>query len=417
MNATSPTLAQVLTTASRPPAATGQTLPGETGIATPADGARFIDTLHRVLGKAPIEAPTSPQMIEDITEPASDPNALMQALAALGVVTMPAPASVAPVAQSDLDTANASVDAAADTPAAVRAAAARAPVGSAIGATQDTEDGFTAALSDQLAAVTAPAAEHAPAVPKPATEGSRESARPALGADHPTDVADAAHAATATTKASVTADALKGATAADTPAIASAALERTPRAESATALDANAAPPSTAIGHAAAVPSTAMQTLTTSATIEARMGTPAWAAQVTEQVKHFVLNKIEVAELRLNPQELGPIRVEIALDQGQAAIHFAAARDDVRDALAQNLGHLRNALSESGLSLQNATTGNLAQDGQAWNFMQQQRQQAQTASPGSTAASAAGSAEVDPATTSVARAPVAPRANGVDLFA
>lgn len=149
-------------------------------------------------------------------------------------------------------------------------------------------------------------------------------------------------------------------------------------------------------------------------TIASPFGSAAWANEVTEQVRSFALQKIEVAELKLNPQELGPIRVEIALDKGNAAIHFSAARDDVRDALAQNIGNLRDALANAGVSLQNASTGNFG-EGQAFAFMQRQSQ------GDGTRATAGGDGGSDGA--AVATSPVAASrtrsasADGVDLFA
>lgn len=147
-------------------------------------------------------------------------------------------------------------------------------------------------------------------------------------------------------------------------------------------------------------------------TIHSQFGSTAWANEVTEQVRSFTLQKIEVAELKLNPQDLGPIRVEIALDKGNAAIHFSAARDDVRDALAQNIGNLRDSLANAGVSLQNASTGNFG-DGQAFGYMQRQ-----AANGGSRSGGRGDAANDTPAvaatTTSAARRATA---DGVDLFA
>lgn len=169
-----------------------------------------------------------------------------------------------------------------------------------------------------------------------------------------------------------------------------------------------------AAGAATSTASTASTNATTQQTIHSQFGSASWANEVTEQVRSFTLQKIEVAELKLNPQDLGPIRVEIALDQGNAAIHFSAARDDVRDALAQNIDNLRDSLANAGVSLQNASTGNFG-DGQAFSYMQRQ------AASGGNRSSARGDADAANDTTAVAATTTSTirraSADGVDLFA
>ena len=110
-----------------------------------------------------------------------------------------------------------------------------------------------------------------------------------------------------------------------------------------------------------------------STTLTTPVQSATWGNELVQQIKQFVLEGIGVAELHLNPQELGPIRVEIALDNKQAAIHFSAQNADTRDALNQNFARLRDSLADAGLNLQNASTGSFA-DSQAFNFMQQQRE-------------------------------------------
>ena len=160
--------------------------------------------------------------------------------------------------------------------------------------------------------------------------------------------------------------------------------------------------------------STANTAPTAQQTIQSPFGSAAWANEVTEQVRSFTLQKIEVAELKLNPQDLGPIRVEIALDKGNAAIHFSAARDDVRDALAQNIGNLRDSLANAGVSLQNASTGNFG-DGQAFGYMQ--RQAANGGGRSGARGDAGGTNDVAGVTAAAASPARRTTADGVDLFA
>ena len=57
------------------------------------------------------------------------------------------------------------------------------------------------------------------------------------------------------------------------------------------------------------------------------------------------------AELRLNPAEMGPINIKIAVDGQAARIDFAATALETRQAIESSLGQLSKALSDVGLSL------------------------------------------------------------------
>jgi flagellar hook-length control protein FliK len=105
--------------------------------------------------------------------------------------------------------------------------------------------------------------------------------------------------------------------------------------------------------------------------ISAPITSHAWGEQLVQQIKHFSLERIGLAEIQLTPQDLGPIRVEIALDKNEASIHFSAQHQETRDALSQHMNRLRESLAEVGMQLQSATTGSYS-EGQAFSFFQQQ---------------------------------------------
>jgi flagellar hook-length control protein FliK len=63
------------------------------------------------------------------------------------------------------------------------------------------------------------------------------------------------------------------------------------------------------------------------------------------------------AEIRLTPAELGPLRVQISVDDGQANVAFQAHSAVTREAIEQALPRLREMLAESGLSLGQADVG------------------------------------------------------------
>jgi flagellar hook-length control protein FliK len=140
-----------------------------------------------------------------------------------------------------------------------------------------------------------------------------------------------------------------------------------------------------------------------------------WGEQMVQQIKQFTLEKIGVAEIKIAPQELGPIRVEIALDNNDAAIHFAAQQQETRDALLHHMNRLKEALSEAGVQLQSATTGSFS-NGQAFSFLQQQSRERNSGSNYQSSSGLASLAETSILPPSAANTPIKSGRSGVDLF-
>ncbi len=72
-----------------------------------------------------------------------------------------------------------------------------------------------------------------------------------------------------------------------------------------------------------------------------------FAAQVTVLVEHGV----NLAQISLNPPELGPIEVRISLVQDEAKVQFSSPHGVVREAMNDALPKLREMLESSGLRL------------------------------------------------------------------
>jgi flagellar hook-length control protein FliK len=83
------------------------------------------------------------------------------------------------------------------------------------------------------------------------------------------------------------------------------------------------------------------------------VGQPAWGRAVGEQVVWFVGQNIHSASLKLNPQHLGPLELQLHVDGDKASIAFASQHAVVRDALESSLARLRDLLAEQGLNLVN----------------------------------------------------------------
>ena len=115
-----------------------------------------------------------------------------------------------------------------------------------------------------------------------------------------------------------------------------------------------AAVPGAATGLATATTSSTLAQATTSMT-EARIAvpldSPAFAPALGAQLSLFARDGVQSARLQLNPAEMGPITVQIALDGSAARVEFQADRATTREAIEASLPALAGALQDAGLTL------------------------------------------------------------------
>jgi flagellar hook-length control protein FliK len=78
---------------------------------------------------------------------------------------------------------------------------------------------------------------------------------------------------------------------------------------------------------------------------------PRFGDALSERVTWLVREGLQTAELTLHPKELGPIKIELALDGEAASIGFSASQADTRAAIEQALPKLRDMLAGQGLQL------------------------------------------------------------------
>ena len=104
-----------------------------------------------------------------------------------------------------------------------------------------------------------------------------------------------------------------------------------------------------------------------------------WGQALGEQVQWMVGNKLQGAEIRLNPAHLGPMEVRVQIQNDQATISFTAQHGMVREALEAAIPRLREMLGESGLQLNNVTVSDQS-------LAEQRRQEAQSSFAGRSAA-------------------------------
>lgn len=103
--------------------------------------------------------------------------------------------------------------------------------------------------------------------------------------------------------------------------------------------------------------------------VEVKVGAPGWDNVFSQRVAWAATNQHQVAELRLNPPNLGPVEVRITITNDQATASFVSSHASVRESIEAALPKLREMLGESGLTLGNVNVSSQS-------FQQQQQQQA-----------------------------------------
>lgn len=100
-----------------------------------------------------------------------------------------------------------------------------------------------------------------------------------------------------------------------------------------------------------AVPQGSVSSLPVSMTLALPLQQKGWDQAMGERVVWMARSNIQEAQLQLNPRELGPIEIKIALKQEQAHVQFVAHHATTRDALEAAMPRLREMFNESGLNL------------------------------------------------------------------
>ncbi|TGV06795.1 hypothetical protein E4695_11845 [Alcaligenaceae bacterium 429] len=112
----------------------------------------------------------------------------------------------------------------------------------------------------------------------------------------------------------------------------------------------------------------------TSPVLQASLNQPldstTWGQEFSKTMLSFSRQGVQHAELRLDPPELGPLRISLKLSDNVAHAYIVSAHANVRQAVEQALPQLQQALAQNGLSLGQADVSDQPSD-QAF-FSQQQ---------------------------------------------
>ena len=113
------------------------------------------------------------------------------------------------------------------------------------------------------------------------------------------------------------------------------------------------APTAASAIHVDAAPPQSTRAVT--ATLNATVGQHGWDQGLGDQLVWMAGQKQQVAELHLNPPDLGPLKITLTLDNDRASAQFVSAHVQVREAIEAAMPRLREMLADSGIALGNAS--------------------------------------------------------------
>lgn len=145
-------------------------------------------------------------------------------------------------------------------------------------------------------------------------------------------------------------------------------LDSIPAAEGALARPASSAAPLSATG------ATAVTAPLAQYSIPEPVAGSRWADALGQRAMFMVDQQIKSAELHLNPPNLGPLEVKLALDGDKATLSFSTNQAAVREAVQQSLPRLHQVFADNGMAELNVQV-HLGQQQQP---QQQERQGAQS---------------------------------------
>lgn len=91
---------------------------------------------------------------------------------------------------------------------------------------------------------------------------------------------------------------------------------------------------------------------------------PGWRDAFADRVTWVANTRQPVAELQINPPQLGPVEIRVSMNADQANLSFFSPHAAVREAIQASLPRLTDAFTASGLTLGNVLVGAESQSGQ-----------------------------------------------------
>jgi flagellar hook-length control protein FliK len=91
--------------------------------------------------------------------------------------------------------------------------------------------------------------------------------------------------------------------------------------------------------------------------LAAPVGQPAWNEEFASKVAWLATSRVQQAELRVQPPDLGPVHVHIRIEANEANVALSAPHADTRNALEAALPDLRELLEARGIALGDTSIG------------------------------------------------------------
>lgn len=88
--------------------------------------------------------------------------------------------------------------------------------------------------------------------------------------------------------------------------------------------------------------------------IHTPVGAPGWSDELAGCIAWIARDDLHSATIRLSPEHLGPLDVQISVRDGDAVVSFGASHAETRAALEQALPRLRELLASQGIALAHA---------------------------------------------------------------
>ena len=105
------------------------------------------------------------------------------------------------------------------------------------------------------------------------------------------------------------------------------------------------------LGFASHLSTQQTQSDTSVSDLKSPVGSAAWHDELGSQLTWMTQNGLESGSLRVTPEHLGPVEVQISVQNGAASVWFGASHPDTRAALEQALPQLRAMFASQGMSL------------------------------------------------------------------
>jgi len=121
-------------------------------------------------------------------------------------------------------------------------------------------------------------------------------------------------------------------------------------------------PGTTSVQASAAATTAATPAATVS--VNTPLGQPDWDQALGERIQWLASQKVQGAQVRLNPSNLGPMEVRIQVHNDQASVQFSSHHAVVREALEAALPRLRDMFESSGVQLVNVDVSGGSPGGQ-----------------------------------------------------